>query len=133
MAPYQGSGAGQSIEVRHAILQSIYAKSKIRISQDAYMLATLLGHPCTTLDTIPRALQVYNAVRRPYANQVAERSRVNGHYFTMQYNGVDFDRISGDEQWDQLQGLGDAITRNWEWAWSTTLDVTEAVRMLEAS
>lgn len=113
MTPHQGSGAGQSIE-------------------DAYVLATLLGHSCTTVDTIPRALQVYNAVRRPYANQVAERSHLNGRYFTLEYNGVDFDQLSGEEQLDQLQGLGNAITRNWEWSWATTLNVRDAVRMLEA-
>jgi len=114
MTPHQGSGAGQAIE-------------------DAYILATLLGHSCTTLDTIPRALQVYNAVRQPYANQVAEKSRLNGQYFTFQYNGVDFDQLSGEEQWAQLQALGNAVTKNWEWTWTTALDVREAVRMLEAS
>jgi len=114
MAPHQGSGAGQSIE-------------------DAYILATLLGHSRTTPDTIPNTLQVYNAVRQPYANQVAERSRLNGQYFTFRYNGVNFDQLSIDELWNQLQELGNAVTRNWEWTWTTTLDVREAVRMLEAS
>jgi salicylate hydroxylase len=114
MGPHQGSGAGQSIE-------------------DAYVLATLLGHSSTTLDTIPRTLHVFNAVRRPYANQIAERSRLNGLYFTLRYNGIDFDRLSGDEQVNQLQGLGNALTKNWEWTWTTTLDVREAIRMLEAS
>jgi len=113
MAPHQGAGAGQAIE-------------------DAVTLATLLGHSSTTIDTLPRALQVFNSIRRPYANQIAERSRLNGHYFTLQYPGVDFDQISGDEQLEKLQELGNAMTRNWEWTWTTTMDLKEAVRMLEA-
>ncbi|KAL0954169.1 hypothetical protein HGRIS_005302 [Hohenbuehelia grisea] len=49
MTPHQGSGAGQAME-------------------DAFILATLLGHPRTTRGTISRALKVYDEIRRPFAH-----------------------------------------------------------------
>ncbi|KII86085.1 hypothetical protein PLICRDRAFT_309879 [Plicaturopsis crispa FD-325 SS-3] len=57
MTPNQGSGAGQAVE-------------------DAYILATVLCNSLTSVDTIPEALAVYDAVRRPFAQDIAERSLV---------------------------------------------------------
>ncbi|KAF8229500.1 FAD/NAD(P)-binding domain-containing protein [Tricholoma matsutake] len=110
MSPQQGSGAGQAIE-------------------DAFMLATLLGHPLTTLDTVSRALGIYDAVRRPIAMDVAERSLINGRLFGLQLPGVPL-----DEDPTRLPELGEAIKDNWKWTWLTTVDddVKEAVRRLEA-
>jgi salicylate hydroxylase len=76
MAPHQGAGAGQSIE-------------------DAYVLPTLLGHSRTTLNTIPRALTIYDTVRQPFANKVAEQSRLNCQYFT--FYSHDHDHHSGGD------------------------------------
>jgi salicylate hydroxylase len=112
MAPHQGAGAGQSIE-------------------DAYVLAALLGHPRTTLNTISRALTIYDTVRQPFANKVAEQSRLNGQYFT--FYGHDHD--SGDASREKLQSLAGAFTRCWEWSWTTTVDgaLKDALKMLESS
>jgi len=103
------------------------------ILQDVYILATLLGHPRTTRDSIHRALNIYDEIRRPAALRVAEKSRLNGLYFTLNIDGIDFDRLSGDYLWSKLQQLSRTFTRNWEWAWTTTVDgsLKEAVRMLE--
>ena len=114
--------------------------------QDAFLLATLLGHRLTTLKSVSRALSIYDTIRRPIATEVAERSLINGRLFGLQLPGVPLDN---DPQ--RLPELGDAIRDNWKWsmwlvlsyvamahgiwaAWSTTLDgdVKDAVRMLES-
>lgn len=75
------------------------------------MLATLLGHPLTTLDTVSRALGIYDAVRRPIAMDVAERSLINGRLFGLQLPGVPL-----DEDPTRLPELGEAIKDNWKWS-----------------
>jgi salicylate hydroxylase len=97
------------------------------------VLATLLGHHRTTANNISRALQIYDSVRQPYANKVAERSRLNGHYFT--FHGADYDGLPEETLRDKLRWLAGSLMKNWEWCWTTTLDGTlkDAVRMLESS
>ncbi|EMD39109.1 hypothetical protein CERSUDRAFT_104377 [Gelatoporia subvermispora B] len=113
MMPYQGSGAGQAIE-------------------DAYVLSTLLGHPLTTLATLPRALQIYDAIRRPFAQHVAKVSRDNGLLFTMNYPGLTIDSPADDVP-RKLTELSSHIKKKWEWAWESSVseDVERAVGMLE--
>ncbi|KAL1713889.1 hypothetical protein EV715DRAFT_276969 [Schizophyllum commune] len=103
MTPFQGSGAGQAVE-------------------DAWLLAHLLGDPSVTRDTIPEALRLYDAARRPVAQDVQERSRVNGHLLALNYRGIDFDALQGEAQRAALIELGEQMQRDWEWAWSTSTD-----------
>ncbi|KAJ6614102.1 hypothetical protein B0H10DRAFT_175574 [Mycena sp. CBHHK59/15] len=114
MAPHQGSGAGQAIE-------------------DAYILATVLGHRSTTRETLERALRAFDEVRRPAAAGVQERSRMAGRYFSFDVDGLDFDHLAGPQLWDRLQMLAAAFTKNWEWTWTTSVDssVQDALRLLE--
>ncbi|KAF8961501.1 hypothetical protein BDZ97DRAFT_1664184 [Flammula alnicola] len=116
MTPHQGSGAGQAIE-------------------DAYILSTLLGHALTTKATIGRALSIYDHIRRPFALQTQERSRLNGRYFTLNCQEVDFDTVPDHEMLSKLKILGKVFTKNWEWAWMSSLggSVQEALRLLESS
>ncbi|PCH44584.1 salicylate hydroxylase [Wolfiporia cocos MD-104 SS10] len=108
MMPYQGAGAGQAIE-------------------DGYLLATLLGHRKTTLPTLVRALRIYDELRRPFAQRVAETSRENGLLYTLNHPALA--RGAG------LDAAAARIRDNWAWAWETTIDgdVDRALRMLEAS
>ncbi|KAJ7227879.1 salicylate hydroxylase [Mycena haematopus] len=93
MTPHQGSGAGQAIE-------------------DACILATVLGHRRTTRENLPRALRIFDEIRRPATTNVVEGSRMNGRYFSFEMEGVDFDRYT---------------------AWNSSVDgsIQEALRMLE--
>ena len=59
MTPFQASGAGQAIE-------------------DALILSTILGNPKTSLTNVHTALEVYDEIRRPFALDIQERSRLNG-------------------------------------------------------
>ncbi|KAJ7085016.1 hypothetical protein C8R43DRAFT_1051651 [Mycena crocata] len=114
MEPHQGSGAGQAIE-------------------DAYILATVLGHRATTRETLTRALRIFDEIRRPMATKVSAVSRENGRYFSLAVDGVDFDRYAGPQLWDKLQKLNSAVVKNWEWTWTTSVDgsVQDALRLLE--
>ncbi|KAJ7031865.1 hypothetical protein C8F04DRAFT_1109318 [Mycena alexandri] len=114
MTPHQGSGAGQAIE-------------------DAYVLATVLGHRSTTRQTLPRSLRVFDEIRRPVAAGVVESSRMNGRYFSLEVDGVDFNRYAGPQLWDNLQKLNSTIVKNWEWTWTTSVDgsIQDALRRLE--
>lgn len=109
MSPQQASGAGQAIE-------------------DAFILATLLGHRLTRLENVHQALSIYDSVRRPIATEVAHRSLVNGRLFGLQYPGLD-----ADMEPERLPEIGEAIKDNWKWTWSTTIDssVNDALRLLK--
>jgi len=104
MMPFQGSGAGQSIE-------------------DAYLLATVLGHPSTKLGSIPHALAVYDKLRRPFSSDIALRSKMNGQISAWQAGDIPLTRI------------GETMTKNWEWTWLSELDgaLSDAVKMLESN
>lgn len=102
--------------------------------QDAYFLATLLGHPSTASKTLNKVLSVYDTIRRPFSNEVAQRSLLNGKYYTMSKEFFDFENCSSDETKQKLEDLGSSIAKNWKWAWTTSLDgsLVEGVQMLEA-
>jgi len=92
MTPHQGAGAGQAIE-------------------DAYILARILGHPSITLDQIEDALLAYEKIRLPLANHVLNGSRDSGLMYELNAS-----------QGDDLQTLGPAIGRQWDWLKETTPD-----------
>ena len=82
-----------------------------RIYQDAFILATLLGHRLTRLQNVHQALSIYDSVRRPIATEVAHRSLVNGRLFGLQYLGLD-----ADMEPERLPEIGEAIKDNWKWS-----------------
>jgi len=135
MTPHQGSGAGQAIEVLHNPSVTVafqFVDRPFLNSKDAYILATILGHPSTTRETLERSLDVFDRVRRPLALQVQEKSRLNGQRFS--FHNCGFDHLSKEELSRQLSSLSEAFTRTWEWTWTTSIDgsVHEALRMLES-
>jgi salicylate hydroxylase len=134
MTPHQGSGAGQAVEVRILICIQ-FIDTDTRPPQDAFILATVLGHPNTVKGNIPYALSVYDRIRRPYALNVQERSRLNGLYFTLQPPEFDFIKLPEHELLPKLKTLGRLIYSNWDWAWTSSMGsaVQEAVQLLDTS
>lgn len=59
------------------------------------MLATVLGHHLTTKSTLARALSIYDFIRRPAANEVAQRSHTNGDLFGLQLPNANIE-LPGD-------------------------------------
>ncbi|KAG7095080.1 hypothetical protein E1B28_005868 [Marasmius oreades] len=112
--PHQGTGAGQAIE-------------------DAYVLAELLGHPHTTRETIPRALKIYDSIRRPWTQTVAEKARANGSYLTLDFEGFDFEGASEDAIKTQLGRMSEIIIDDWRWSWNSSVQesLENAIRQLE--
>lgn len=95
------------------------------------MLSSLLGSSYTTRETVSEALHIYDSIRRPFSQDVARTSRINGRYLS--FAGPDAEDC-GDEVLEVLE-LGEAITKNWEWAWISTVDdeVDDALTMLSES
>ncbi len=105
-----------------------------RFLQDAFLLATLLSHPDTSLHTLSRVCSVYDTVRRPFAQRVAEMSRENGILYTLNYPGLTFEEGRNKEgDLEKLREVYSRIRMNWEWAWETSVDgdVQGAIAMLE--
>ncbi|KZT63552.1 hypothetical protein DAEQUDRAFT_680182, partial [Daedalea quercina L-15889] len=122
MTPHQGSGAGQAIE-------------------DGYILASLLADPRATRETLPRVLQVYDSIRRPFSQSIVQRSRATGmlcDYILSPSelgNDVDLSAITGDSEADDLEKRNSAIQQLLLWASETTImgDRDRALQALDAA
>ncbi|EGO01403.1 hypothetical protein SERLA73DRAFT_50608, partial [Serpula lacrymans var. lacrymans S7.3] len=112
MVPSQGAGAGQAIE-------------------DACVLAKLLGHKLTNIESVCYALAVYNEIRLPFTKDIAHRSYEQGKLSVFQ--GIEFDGCNLDDVRARLALLGDRLNKNWDWAWLTTIDdsLQKAILLLE--
>ncbi|KAH8111735.1 hypothetical protein DFH11DRAFT_575240 [Phellopilus nigrolimitatus] len=119
MTPHQGSGAGQAVE-------------------DVYILAAILAHPLTTLESLPAALKVYEEIRLPHGNDVQPRSRVTGKLYEFadpRFANLNLGGGTTASESDvaKLRKIGDAIVENWKWAWTTDIedDRKKAIALLE--
>ncbi|PPQ92631.1 hypothetical protein CVT25_007710, partial [Psilocybe cyanescens] len=103
MTPHQGNGSGQAIE-------------------DAYILAHLISKAVRTQTPISKLTEVYDAIRRPFANFVHSASRTHGLLY--EFNAPDFvDVRKGEEvSSERLEKLSDMIVGDWEYAWLTTAE-----------
>ncbi|KAJ7624371.1 hypothetical protein FB45DRAFT_836440 [Roridomyces roridus] len=95
MMTHFGAGAGQAIE-------------------SAYILGRILSHPSTTPQTIGHALQVYSAIRKPFANGIVEKTRLMGLMYEFNAPGL-YDGRRGEGEGEGLEALGELIRREWEW------------------
>ncbi|KAF4593195.1 hypothetical protein EYR38_008907 [Pleurotus pulmonarius] len=93
MTPHQGVGGGQAIE-------------------DAHLLGRLLAHPKTTKDNLPTVLQIYQDIRLPFAQQKAERSRLNGLMY--EFNHPEF-QVNSRSSRDEMEALGKAVGETFSW------------------
>ncbi len=84
------------------------------------MLSSLLGSSYTTRATVSEALHIYDSIRRPFSQDVAQKSRTNGRYLSFAASPDTED--SSDNEVLEVSELGQLITKNWEWAWVSTLD-----------
>lgn len=134
----RASYRGMAINPRNASLITHLGgiQPSLKYLQDAFILATVLGNPMTdgSNASIQRALKIFDLVRRPRALEVQERSRLNGQYFTLMYQDVDFSSLQGEELHTELVRLMEAVKQNWAWAWSTSPRdcYDEAIQLLES-
>ena len=106
MTTFQASGAGQAIE-------------------DGFILASVLSQPSVTHTTLPAALQVYDVVRRPFAQTVQERSRENGDISHLRRCGWEdvsaAQSAAGGFPREKLVRVGQEIDKMMNWAIDGTI------------
>ena len=113
--------------------------SIVFLPQDAYVLGGILGHSKTTLDTLPAALRIYEAVRLPFATYVQQRSRMNGKLLHFERDDdepvlreITADGVDDAKLVKLLEDVGAAILEGWKWSWTTDVrdDLNRATDML---
>ena len=82
-------------------------------------MGRILADSRVTPSNVNKALEVYDAIRRPFGIDMVERSRTAG--FLYEFSGlpedVDEDKVrAGDKT--ELSKLGEAIYRKWEIQWT---------------
>lgn len=117
MTTFQASGAGQAIEVCSVELCPFCPD--LHNSQDGFILASLLAHPSATRDTLPEMLCTYDAIRRPFAQNVARGSDQNGQLVQLQRLG--WENVSAEESAaggfapEKLAEIADALDQSLSW------------------
>ncbi|KAL5492945.1 hypothetical protein ACEPAI_4393 [Sanghuangporus weigelae] len=114
MTTHIGAGASQAIE-------------------DSYILGKLLASPDVTNQNLVSVLKIYDAIRRPFGNHVAERSRMTGLLYEFNELPEDIDEGRARAGSDiELGKLTREIYKKWEIQWSALPNVEwrEAERML---
>ncbi|GJE90596.1 FAD/NAD-binding domain-containing protein [Phanerochaete sordida] len=117
MSTHFGAGAGQAID-------------------DSYILGRILAHPSITADNIAEALKTYDAIRRPIAGDVLERSLRIGFLYEFHPEhvptGTDLEKVrAGDRA--ELRKIADELQDIWRfhWEWMPERDWERAQVMLE--
>ncbi|KAH9916545.1 uncharacterized protein B0H18DRAFT_65098 [Fomitopsis serialis] len=120
MTPHQASGAGQAIE-------------------DGFVLASLLADPRATRETLPHVLQAYDAIRRPFSQDIVQRSRTSGMLYDFLLSpseaGGDAVGVVGDSAADDLARRSALAQRLMLWTNQTSImsDRDRALQALDAA
>ncbi|KAI0709996.1 FAD/NAD-P-binding domain-containing protein [Earliella scabrosa] len=104
---------------------------------DAYILGRLLADPRVSRAKVPAVLRIYESIRLAYANTISQRARdvwrmyefdAPGYYdgsrtvhsddATPHGEAADLD----EEEKQELDRLGEAIQKMWEWQWTGDVD-----------
>ncbi|KDR76855.1 hypothetical protein GALMADRAFT_1328829 [Galerina marginata CBS 339.88] len=101
MAPHQGVGGGQAIEVSWWIS-----------SFDAYVLGRLLAHSQTTRENVQQALIAYQTIRQPISQAALENSRINGLLY--EFKHPDYP-VGQQATYADMKQLSTAIVKSFEW------------------
>ena len=95
---------------------------------DGLVLAVLLASPHARIDTLPAVLRAYDTVRRPFSQDILQRSYDAGTMLCLQSERV----AAGDTSAANLRRLGDDLNDITRWAWTTSSQVERdaALRLL---
>ncbi|KZT63440.1 FAD/NAD(P)-binding domain-containing protein [Daedalea quercina L-15889] len=126
MTPHQASGAGQAIEV------PTYCSRH-------FILGSLLAHPHATRQTLPRVLQIYDNIRRPFSQDIIRRSRTCGMLYDYMLSPsvladiVDLSGVARDSPADDLARRSSTTQHLLLWARDTSIldDRDKALRALD--
>ena len=108
--------------------------------KDAFVLANFLGRPDVTKNTLSTALKVYDAVRRPFSQNVAAVSRMSGktaHFDTPEFESLTEEQSASGEalSLDQLRETVAKLGKLGDWRLKSqvTEDLSDAFRKLDAA
>lgn len=90
----------------------------------------LLSDPRTTLALVPAALQIYEAVRLPFARGVVNNARKAGLMYEFNWPGLYDGAVkAGDTaearekaEREGLEELGEAVQELWQWQWKEKVE-----------
>ena len=103
MTPSFGAGAGQAIDVRTIIHQTMRT-----------YLGHLLAHPLTTLDNVPAAPKAYQDVLLPFAQSIARESERTRYMFEFNLPGS-YDGTDRKNERDDMEILKEKILGQFGW------------------
>ena len=99
----------------------------------------MFAHPSITPGTLSSALKIYDAIRRPFSQEVQRLSDENGylhhlHRFGLESISAEQSR-KGEYDHGKLKDIGEALSNATEWAIKTSAleQRDKAVRMFEAA
>ena len=134
MVTYQAAGAMQAVEV--SSYHGAEATVVTDISQDGFVLASLLATPETTKATLMLALRIYDEVRRPVAQQVQRHSLLTGQtLFLDRMEGVTVENsAAGFIPEARILQQGEEVRQLYEWTCTTSAlpDRNKALAMFRA-
>ncbi|KAH9921689.1 FAD/NAD(P)-binding domain-containing protein [Epithele typhae] len=104
-----------------------YVKGRVALLGDAdgFILATILSQPGVSRATLPEALEVYDALRRPVSQDVHRRSRQTGHTINLERAG--WENVSAAESArggfpkEMLDRVGAAIEEEMAWVGASSI------------
>lgn len=96
------------------------------------MLGRLLTHELTHQGNVVDALKIYEEVRLPFANRVAQESQNVGRYYGFQYASAD-SSVPAYGSPEELDYLRKSIEDAWEWQNEPSRVWDEAERRWDAS
>lgn len=119
MTPHLGSGAGQGIE-------------------DGMLLATILAQPQASTEQIPTILQIFDEIRRPFAQDIVRKSFRTGQLQTLSSEKLEGytaeDSAAGRIPAEVYRAVEEAIANEGRWTYMTAAhdDRRIAVELLQA-
>ena len=102
--------------------------------KDSYILGKLLASRSVTTSNLSSVLQIYDSIRRPFANHVVERSRSTGLLYEFDGLPDDVDETLARAGSDiELGKISREIYKRWEIQWTSLPDIEwkEAERKLK--
>lgn len=108
--------------LRYCICPLYFQVPSLTINQDGYVLGHLIAKAVRSNTPIYKLTEVYDAIRRPFANFVHAASKTHGLLY--EFNAPGFEDVEEGQEvgLGRLKELGELIIGDWEYAWLSTAE-----------